>query len=100
MEIIDMAALNAFWLYIKKFLEWKKNDGSKRKFIRELAIELVIDNVHVCQQSARTLHKHQRYAFYLFSQVIKKKKIPITQPQIWYKYENLVIVNFFQEKLT
>ena len=46
MEMIDIAALNAYILYTQRFPEWQKNNRSRRKvFLTELAFGLCQENM-------------------------------------------------------
>lgn len=59
MEMIDLAALNAYIIWIHKYRDWRKNDRSQRQhFIKELAMELVEENVSHRKSSGKHFHKH------------------------------------------
>lgn len=63
MEILDMAALNAYILWTLKYPEWKRNNRSNRKiFIRELSLDLAKPNIIKRKNSAFRFHKPQQDA--------------------------------------
>jgi hypothetical protein len=64
MEMLDIAALNAYLLWIEKYPEWKKNNRSNRKcFIRELSLELAKPNIIRRKDSKVRFHNQQLDAF-------------------------------------
>jgi hypothetical protein len=64
MEMVDIAALNAYLLWLEKFPLWKKNNRSKRKcFIRELGIQLAMPNILKRKNSQIKFHKQHQDAF-------------------------------------
>lgn len=70
MEILDMAVLNSYILFINKFPEWHSNDRSRRRlFIEELSVKLAAGNVADRLETVHYLHKPQKYAMYLFSEI-------------------------------
>lgn len=67
MEMLDMAALNAYIVWISKNTEWKKNDRSRRKiFLEELSTQLVKNNVIERRQSNHSFHQDVQLSFNLF----------------------------------
>jgi hypothetical protein len=67
MEILDMAALNAFVIYTEKYPDFMKYYRSKRKeFLRELSTGLVKNQVTKRKQSKIGLQKPVQYAMNLF----------------------------------
>lgn len=66
MELIDIAALNAYILWVERFPEWRPNDRSRRKeFIRELCIELAKPNVNLRRNIPR-LHTNLQQSIKIF----------------------------------
>lgn len=58
MEIIDMAALNAYIIWTGKYSEWNKNNKRKRKlFLQDLCLELVTPYVKRRLRSTEGLHR-------------------------------------------
>lgn len=67
MEMIHIAALNSYILWVQKYPDWKKNDRSRRKqFIRVLSTELAKENVGKRKNSAVKFHRQQQDAFALY----------------------------------
>lgn len=67
MEIIDMAALNAYIIFTKKFPNWRCNDRSRRRiFLQNLAQELALPNVLNRKQNSNNFHKTVTTAIDLF----------------------------------
>ncbi|XP_077291811.1 uncharacterized protein LOC143915190 [Arctopsyche grandis] len=63
MEMLDIAALNAYLLRAQKYPEWKANNRSRRKlFIRELSLELAMPNIVRRKKSTVKFHKQQQDA--------------------------------------
>lgn len=66
MEMVDIAALNAYIIWTKKNPTWRDKDRSRRRvFLRELGLSLVRDNVESRKESGTHFHKYQRDAMNL-----------------------------------
>lgn len=66
MEILDMAALNAYILWLEKNPNWRKNDRSRRRyFLKVLRKELVTNNVH-CRNAQKYFHNKQKISIRVF----------------------------------
>ena len=67
MDLIDIAALNAYVIWKNKFPEWKKHDRSNRqKFLRQLSIELASPNVTLRQANSSNLSALVKSGFVMF----------------------------------
>lgn len=67
MELIDIAALNAYILWVERFPEWRANDRSRRKeFIRQLSIELAKPNVDLRSNNPKH-HKNLQNSINIFN---------------------------------
>lgn len=63
MEMVDIAALNAYIIWTKKNPTWRNKDRSRRRvFLRELGLSLVRDNVESRKESGTHFHKYQKDA--------------------------------------
>lgn len=88
MDMIGMAALNAYIIWSNKNPDWRTNDRSKRHlFIRQLAIEMAKENVIARKTKSNNLAMHIRDGFELFensnniSGSFSSDIIPIPQQQ-------------------
>lgn len=78
MDLVDIAALNAYIIWTSKYPNWKINDRSRRQlFIRELGVELIRSNVILRQSVISNHHYHITYSFELFN-----KLVGIPQPSV------------------
>lgn len=76
MELIDMAALNAYIIWIHKYPEWRKNYRSRRQFfIKELAMELVKDNIFHRKNSGKHFHRHIQHGFELYDRAMNGENV-------------------------
>ncbi|XP_077300037.1 uncharacterized protein LOC143920894 isoform X2 [Arctopsyche grandis] len=63
MELLDMAALNAYLLWINRYPNWKIGSADRQKlFIKELCLELVKPNILKRKVIRQTYHVKQQYA--------------------------------------
>lgn len=77
MELIDIAALNAYIIWIKKNPDWRKNDKGKRKiFLDELGAQLVEENI-IFRSGNIHLQKPVRESIEIF---FKARNINLTEP--------------------
>ena len=67
MDMVDMAALNAYVIWTQRYPEWRKNDRSIRQcFLRQLSIQLANKNVVSRKQQSTNLPTHLKRGFDMF----------------------------------
>ena len=67
MDMIDIAALNAFVVWTKTHPQWRTHDKSKRQyFLRQLSVELARENVFSRKSKPGNLPMYIRHGFDMF----------------------------------